>query len=172
MSKFRVSESENGFCSISFAPLWITLHMVTLTYPPYPTVEQRKQYSQWFLNFQYILPCEACRGNFKKNLFSIKFDEVIDFCTRHAFAKCVWRLHNEVNKALKKNIEVKFEDMNAFYEQLRATECDDISCKRTNRQPQCQIRFIPDKSLSVQKLLTIDKECAQSKIYYRSLIDP
>ncbi len=169
---FKVNHSENGFCSMTFAPLWVTLHMVSLTYPNYPTSTQRKEYESWFLGFKVVLPCSSCRTNFPKNLESIKFDSVIDMCSRTAFAKCIWRLHNEVNRVLKKDVFVRFEDMNRFYEQLRASDCDTESCSKPLSQPQCVIRFQPDNQTERTQLLTIDKNCIQNFQQQINLFDP
>ncbi len=157
----HTSKSENGFCSMTFAFIWTTLHIFSLAYAPYPTTLEREGYTQWFLLFGVTLPCGACKKNFKKNLDAIKFHPIIDMCSRTAFAKCVWRLHNEVNRVLGKKIFISFEDMNEFYEQLRATDCDDESCKLPQFEPRCSIRFVPYDE-STNTTTTIDEKCIQN----------
>ena len=159
--KSCVSKSTNGFCSLTFAFIWTTLHVVSLSYGPYPTTQKRLSFTQWFENFADVLPCISCALKFKLNLERIQFNPVLDMISREAFAKCVWRLHNEVNVQLNKDVFVSFEDMNAFYEQLRASECDENSCTIGKFQPRCLIRFVPYHE--TQKItLSIDENCIQN----------
>ena len=166
----HVNNSENGFCSMTFSFLWTSLHMISLAYQPYPTTKQREIYTQWFLGFGDVLPCGACKKNFQKNLISIKFHPIIDMCSRTAFAKCIWRLHNEVNKVLNKKIYVTFEDMNAFYEQLRASECDDDSCTSPKFEPRCLIQFVPYDEFDKKASLTMDEKCIQNNTFKSCIV--
>ncbi len=161
----EVSKSTSGFCSLTFAFIWTTLHVISLNYGPYPTTEKRLIFTNFFVNFGHILPCSACGKNFQKNLKAIQFHPVIDMISRTAFAKCVWRLHNEVNKSLGKNVFVSFKDMNQFYEKLRASDCSEESCSLQDAfQPRCIIRFVPEKE-SQETTLSIDgSKLLQQKI--------
>jgi len=158
----HASDSKMGFCSLTFAFIWATLHTISLNYGPYPTTKKRLIFTTFFQNFGEILPCSSCGENFKKNLMAIQFHPIIDLISRTAFAKCVWRLHNEVNRQLGKDVFVSFEDMNIFYEQLRASDCDENSCSLTKFQPRCIIRFVPYKETD-KVTISIDEKCVQNE---------
>ena len=161
----EVSDSRNGFVSRVFGPAtWMILHMVSLNYPVVPTDEERQHYTDFFLGMQYVLPCRACRENFKKNLQDIGFDPSIDMLGRESFAKLVWRLHNKVNEMLNKDVYVTFEEMNSFYEELRASDCShtgpgtEASCisSKTVEPAGCEIHVVPSR---LAHGISIDDRC-------------
>ena len=157
MNYEAANDTTHGFCSSSFASIWITLHMITLDYPSSPTTQQRLEYTQWFELLGKVLPCSACRNHFPENLKKIHYDSKKDFLNRTTFARLGWRLHNLVNANLNKKLTVPWEDFLTFYEQLRAQDCSGDSCLRQSVGPQCMIQFVPEGSVPPKELLTYKK---------------
>jgi len=52
------------------------LHTISFNYPVNPTKEQKKQYMDYVLSLQNVLPCGACRKNLKTNLRHFPFKNV------------------------------------------------------------------------------------------------
>jgi hypothetical protein len=165
----KVSDSNNGFVSTVFGPsTWLVLHMVSLNYPTQPSPDERDAYTQWFMLFGKVLPCSACRENFKNNLLAINFDKNVDMVNRQSFANCVWRLHNEVNTMLGKNMNVSFSEFLSFYEKLRADKCikktpySEGSCEANTRsKPRCIISVIPEEHALDIPSLTVNDMCSR-----------
>jgi hypothetical protein len=157
--ELKTSESENGFCSNCFGPLWYAIHMVTLTYPVAPTPAERAGYTTWFELFGVVLPCSVCKHKFPLNLKQLGWDPIIHMKNRHTFAQFVWQLHNHINQQLKKDITVSWEQFNSFYEHLRADDCSAKSCNvKKPKGAQCILRIVPE-NYPPNQLFCIDQQC-------------
>ena len=67
---FKKSDFYNGdgFLTSIWGPTqWHMLHTISFNYPVKPTTEQQKQYKDYILSLQNVLPCAACRKNLKMN---------------------------------------------------------------------------------------------------------
>jgi hypothetical protein len=156
------SRSEHGFCSNAFGPIWYTIHLVTLTYPVQPTDLERREYTTWFLLWEKVLPCSICRQNFGDNLKELHFSIAKDMYNRETFSRFVWRLHNLINRKLKKNVTMRWEEFNQFYEKLRADSCSSNSCQMTSVDLRCLLKFVRADSVSPDKLCCIDATCTNN----------
>jgi hypothetical protein len=83
---------------------WRFIHAVSFTYPNNPTQEEKKQYIDFILNLQNILPCFACREHLKHNLRDLNFN-IEHMKNRKTFSKFTVDLHNMVNRQLGKSIK-------------------------------------------------------------------
>ena len=60
--------SGDGFLTSVWGPaIWLFLHTMSFNYPNNPSPQQKKQYRDFILSLQYILPCIYCRKNLTKN---------------------------------------------------------------------------------------------------------
>lgn len=77
---------------------WTFLHYITFNYPENPTAEEQQQVETFFNSLQYLLPCEECKENFKKEM------ELFPIDTRSKYYLSNWlvNVHNSVNIRLKK----------------------------------------------------------------------
>ena len=165
----------NGFVSAIFGPLiWVSTHMIAQNYPLYPTSKDKKNFEDWFLGLGHILPCGACRDNFKSNLEAVGYDTKRDFINRHTLTRLVWKLHNEVNRMLKKDVFVTFADNISFYERLRATDCtpndnkQEGSCSNNERmKPKCMVMVIPkDAAEGPNTNMYVSSQCMQPRVNF------
>lgn len=117
------NNASNGMMSKVWGPtLWHSLHIISFNYPLEPTKVQKKQYYNFLISLQYILPCKYCRDNLVKNFKKAKFNKEI-FKNRTNFSKFIYNLHNIVNVSLGKKTYKNYEEVSFFYEKFRAS-CD------------------------------------------------
>ena len=138
-----VSTSKSGFVSTAWgSAAWLLLHLISFNYPIEPTNEQRDNYYNWFVLLGETLPCGPCRENFKKNIGELGFDKEKHMKSRACFAHFMYTLHNKVNTMLGKNIDITFEEVSQFYEQLRASDCSNTPSRQGVLEGGCTTRAI------------------------------
>jgi hypothetical protein len=173
--------SGDGFLTTVWGPAqWHMLHTISFNYPVNPTLEQKKQYRNYVLSLQNVLPCAACRKNLKTNLkhFPLKMS---DMKSRETFSKYIYELHELVNKMLKKKSNLSYCDVRERYEHFRA-RCVDEKPKVYNyseiktskhknekgcteplygKKARCILNIVPqeEKGQSIQ----IDKKCMKTR---------
>ena len=152
--KEKTKMSKDGFVSTAWGPsTWLMIHIVSLNYPVVPSAEDICHYSTWFEHLEFVLPCRACRENFKRALTHLKYDREEVFRSRDTFSRFGHALHEHVSSMLRKMRSTRYEDMVDFYERLRATSCTDIEmddgCIRSKRM-MCNIHFQPVGESGIQ----------------------
>ena len=61
--------SGDGMLTTVWGPgMWHYLHTMSFNYPNRPTTHEKKNYRNFILSLQHVLPCKYCRINFKHNL--------------------------------------------------------------------------------------------------------
>jgi hypothetical protein len=88
--------SRNGFQTNVWGPCaWFFLHIVTLNF----SVERSSGYMRFFKSLGDVLPCGACRDNYKKIITSsdpkLRLSKGT-FCSRLSVAEWLFRVHNRV----------------------------------------------------------------------------
>ena len=115
--------SKNGFSTKHWGPQgWRLLHLIALNLDPlYVPTQRRKEYVDFFRSFSNILPCGACRDEFKKLLYSDKFKlHTGRFIDRDTAFKYTVDLHSAVNIRLKKKHVKSVRQWREFYEKMRS----------------------------------------------------
>jgi hypothetical protein len=79
---------------------WHFIHMVALSYPEKPSVEDRKNFMRFFNSLPYTLPCPICGEHFKENMKTVP----PRMGSRKELFEWTVDMHNEVNKRNKKKI--------------------------------------------------------------------
>ena len=173
--------SGDGFLTTVWGPAqWHMLHTISFNYPVNPTEEQKKQYRNYVLSLQNVLPCGACRKNLKTNLrhFPLKMS---DIKSRETFSKYIYNLHELVNKMLKKKSNLTYCDVRERYEHFRARCVDEkpkvfkyseIKTRKNKKEKgcteplygkkaRCILNIVPqeEKGQSIQ----IDKKCMKTR---------
>ena len=123
---YRLSDYKSGdgmLTSVWGPSAWHFLHTLSFNYPVKPSHEQKCQYRDFVLALGNVLPCKYCRINFKKNLRALPLKKE-DMASRDTFSRWVYRLHEHVNKMLKKKSGLSYEDVRDRYEHFRA-RCGD-----------------------------------------------
>ena len=82
---------------------WKFIHYITLGYPPNPTDETKKQYSNFFYELKNVIPCSICGNNFKKHIYEYPLtDDILSDKTK--FIDWGITMHNLVNLSNNKKI--------------------------------------------------------------------
>jgi hypothetical protein len=126
--------SGDGFLTTIWGPVqWHMLHTISFNYPVKPTAEQKKQYRDYILSLQNVLPCGACRKNLKTNLKQMPLT-MNHMASRDTFSRYIYNLHELVNKMLKKTSNLSYCDVRERYEHFRS--------RCTDNKPQVYPNFV------------------------------
>jgi hypothetical protein len=166
-------------------PLWHFLHTMSFNYPVNPTQEDKINYSNFVLSLKHVLPCGKCRNNLSKNLKRLPL-KMKDMNSRDSFSRWVYKIHEVVNKMLKKKSGLSYEDVRERYEHFRArcvqplsemeTELENINenLKKLSKseigcieplygeKSKCVLHIVPQTKKC--RSLEIDNKCLKKKI--------
>ena len=95
--------------------LWFFMHTLSFNYPDKPTVVDKENYSEFFINLTKTLPCDTCKKHYtefvKKNPINTDSDSLK---SNKQIIEWVLKLHNEVNKRNNKS-EWSLDQLNKYY---------------------------------------------------------
>ena len=141
--------SGDGMLTTVWGPsMWHYLHTMSFNYPVNPSDEDKKHYRDFMLNLQYVLPCKYCRQNLTNNykIFPLKMS---DMASRDSFSRYVYKLHEMVNKLLKKKSGLTYCDVRERYEHFRSRcTADQPKLFDMKAQKETQKEETPDTSNS------------------------
>jgi len=116
--------SGDGMLTTVWGPAqWHFLHTMSFNYPVDPTPEDKKNYRNYVLSLQNVLPCKYCRMNLKTNFKQMPL-RMSDMKNRETFSRYIYNLHELVNKMLKKQSGLSYCDVRERYEHFRS-RCTD-----------------------------------------------
>jgi hypothetical protein len=92
---------------------------MSFNYPVNPTCDDKRNYRNFVINLQYVLPCGKCRKNLVKNFKRLPL-KWKDMESRDTFSRYVYKLHELINKMLHKNSGLSYEDVRERYEHFRS----------------------------------------------------
>jgi len=173
--------SGDGFLTTVWGPAqWHMLHTISFNYPVNPTSEQKKQYRNYVLSLQNILPCGACRKNLKTNFKHLPLT-MKDMESRDTFSRYIYNLHELINRMLKKKSNLTYCDVRERYEHFRSRCVDEtpkvfkyseIKTQKNRKEKgcteplygkkaRCILNIVPqdEKGQSIQ----IDKKCMKHR---------
>jgi hypothetical protein len=81
--------------------IWQTLHFISLGYPDNPSELDKEKYKNFFLLFQYILPCKICSNHYSENLQKNPITDKV-LSSKNNLILWVIDIHNQVNISLGK----------------------------------------------------------------------
>ena len=121
--------SGDGMLTSVWGPsLWHYLHTMSFNYPTKPTREEKKNYRDFVLSLQNVLPCKYCRMNLRKNLKDLPLKNK-DMKNRRSFSLWMFKLHEHINKMLGKKSGLTYSKVRERYEHFRARCTIDIDEK-------------------------------------------
>jgi len=130
-------DSNDGMLTTVWGPsAWHLLHTISFNYPVKPNCDEKRQYRDFVLNFQSVLPCGKCRENLKKNFKRLPFLWK-HMESRHTFSKYIYDLHEIVNKMLHKKSGLSYQDVRERYEHFRA-RCAPQNTGLVDRRKTCK----------------------------------
>ena len=174
-------ESGDGMLTAVWGPsMWHFLHTMSFNYPVNPTADNKRHYRDFLLSLQYILPCKYCRQNLTNNfkVFPLKMS---DMANRDSFSRYVYRLHELVNKLLKKKSGLSYCDVRERYEHFRSRCTDDKpkifnvkdelakarlfkKTHKNNKEKGCTEPLYGKKSKCIIKIVPQEEKCKTMQI--------
>ena len=127
-SKKQYNSGDGMLTTVWYPSLWHTLHTMSFNYPVNPTNDEKKQYRDFIISLQHVLPCKYCRMNLKSNFKSLPLT-MEKMKNRDTFSRYIYDLHELINKMLKKQSNLSYCDVRNRYEHFRArctTEAPDV----------------------------------------------
>ena len=115
--------------------LWFSLHSISFNYPLKPSVEDKNNYKNFFLNLQEAIPCSVCKKNYKRHLNEHPIQDYLD--NRKTLVYWVIDMHNMVNAEIGKKIlsydivVKKYEDVYQKKIVLNNEDVDKLDYKKT-----------------------------------------
>ena len=176
--------SGDGMLTTVWGPsMWHYLHTMSFNYPVKPTLADKKHFRDFMLNLQYVLPCKYCRENLKKNYKAFPIRQC-DMASRDHFSRYVYKLHEMVNKLLKKKSGLSYCDVRERYEHFRSRCIDekpkifDIKAyekeetkqsknktlKKRTKEKGCTEPLYGKKSKCIIKIVPQDEKCKTMQI--------
>lgn len=157
--------NNNGMLTKIWGPgMWFYLHTMSFNYPIRPTEKDKKNYKNFVLNLQNVLPCGKCRINFKNNLKSYPI-KPCHLKNRTNFSKYIYRLHEIVNNMLGKKSKLTYCDVRDLYENFRARcSTDKLYKTRKLKHKGCTEPLYGHKAKCVLKIISQKKKCKTLQI--------
>jgi hypothetical protein len=160
-------KSKDGMLTTVWGPsTWHMLHTISFNYPVSPTCDEKRQYRNFILSLKDVLPCGKCRENLKMN-FS-QFPITIKHMTsRKTFSLYVYKLHEKINKMLKKKSELTYDNVRERYEHFRARcalPLEDLKIQlsleeKSNKEKGCTEPIYGEKSKCILHIVPQSKKC-------------
>lgn len=161
---------DEGMMTAVWGPgLWHALHTMSFNYPVSPSSSQKKDYREFMLSLQNVLPCGKCRANLK---VYYKTHPLTNKClsSRRSFSMYVYKLHEAVNKLLGKKSGVSYCYVRELYEHFRA-RCVE-SRKKTRKFVKkeiaghgCSDPLHGTKSKCVLRIVPAGSKCKSMKVH-------
>ena len=112
--------SGDGMLTSVWGPsMWHYLHTMSFNYPVNPTEDDKKNYMNFILMLEKVLPCKYCRMNLTTNFKNLPLTMAI-MKSRETFSRYIYDLHELVNTMLKKKSGLSYCDVRERYEHFRA----------------------------------------------------
>ena len=149
--------SGDGMLTTVWGPsLWHSLHTMSFNYPVEPSKQDKKNYRNFILNLENVLPCKYCRMNLKKNFKRLPLT-MEHMKSRATFSRYIYDLHEEINTMLNKKSNLTYEDVRERYEHFRARCLHDNEHVKTENG--CVEPLYGIKSKCVLKIVPHDEKC-------------
>ena len=169
-------QSGDGMLTSVWGPsLWHYLHTMSFNYPIHPTKEDKKYYKEFILNLKHILPCKYCRINLHNNFKSVPIRNC-DMKNRDTFSRYVYRLHEHINKMLKKKSGLSYCDVRERYEHFRSRCTEDKpklfrfnKTKKNKSEKGCTEPLYGKKSKCIIKIVPKEEKCKTFQINKKCL---
>jgi hypothetical protein len=112
--------SGDGMLTSVWGPsMWHYLHTMSFNYPVNPTEDDKKNYMNFVLMLEKVLPCKYCRMNLTTNFKNLPLT-MANMKSRETFSRYIYDLHELVNTMLKKKSGLTYCDVRERYEHFRA----------------------------------------------------
>ena len=158
--------SGDGFLTSVWGPaMWHFLHTMSFNYPVNPSEKDKKNYKNFVLSLQNILPCKYCRINLEKNLKTLPITDK-DMKNRETFSYYVYNLHELINKMLGKKSGLTYCEVRERYEHFRSRCTVDEKQKKEEEKKEeekkekgCTVPLHGKKAKCIIKIVPQEEKC-------------
>lgn len=154
-------KSNDGMLTTVWGPsTWHLLHTMSFNYPVNPTCDDKRNYREFVLSLQNVLPCGKCRENLKKNFKKLPL-KMRHMNSRDSFSKYMYQLHEVVNKMLHKKSGLSYNDVRERYEHFRARCVLDENAKPETKKKEngCTEPIYGKKAKCILKIIPQEEKC-------------
>lgn len=172
--------SNDGMLTTVWGPsTWHLLHTMSFNYPINPTCDDKRNYRDFILSLQNVLPCGKCRKNLREN-FKKHPLKLSHMKSRATFSLYVYKLHEIINKMLGKKSGLTYTDVRERYEHFRSRcnkSIEEIKSEyeknKNNSEKGCTESLYGEKAKCVLKIVPdntpcdtfdIDEKCMKKKL--------
>lgn len=173
-SKKHYNAGDGMLTSVWGPAMWHYLHAMSFNYPVNPTTKEKKDYKNFVINLQNVLPCKYCRINLKNNFKQYPLQNC-HMKNRETFSRYIYNLHEIINKMLDKKSNLTYLDVRERYEHFRSRCTKDDKPKVINlnitkkkkekgcteplygKKAKCVINIVPQDNKSNNMI--INKDC-------------
>lgn len=174
-SKEDYNSGDGMLTSVWGPSMWHFLHTMSFNYPVNPTEKDKKNYKNFILSLQNILPCKYCRMNLKNNLSQFPITQE-NMKNRENFSKYIFNLHETVNKMLKKKSNLTYDEVRERYEHFRSrcteekprifdfvSPAKEKGCTEPlyGKKSKCIIKIVPQERK--EATFQMDKKCVKTR---------
>ena len=174
--------SNDGMLTTVWGPSqWHVLHTMSFNYPVTPTSKDKRNYRNYILSLQNVLPCGKCRDNLRKNFKKLPL-MIKHMKSRHTFSKYIYDLHELINDMLGKKSGLSYEQVRNTYENFRsrclATDKEKEKIQRIlnktvkkesgctkplyGKKAKCILRIVPQEDK--QPTFKVDSQCVKKLV--------
>lgn len=155
--------SGDGMLTSVWGPgMWHYLHTMSFNYPVNPTKEDKKHYRDFILSLKHVLPCKYCRINLKENFKKLPLRQC-DMKNRDTFSRYIYKLHEHINKMLKKKSGLTYCKVRNRYEHFRArctqTKPKMYKFRGTKKHKGCTEPLYGKKAKCILKIVPQEEKC-------------
>ena len=169
-------QSGDGMLTSVWGPsLWHYLHTMSFNYPLQPTKDDKKYYKEFIINLKNVLPCKYCRINLNNNFKSLPLRNC-HMKNRDTFSRYVYKLHEHVNKMLKKKSGLTYCDVRERYEHFRSRCTEDKpkifkfnKTRKRKTEKGCTEPLYGKKSKCIIKIVPKENKCKTFQINKKCL---
>ena len=157
--------SNDGMLTTVWGPsTWHLLHTISFNYPINPTCEDKRNYRDFVIHLQNVLPCGKCRENLKTNFKKLPLT-MSNMENRYAFSMYIYKLHERINKMLGKKSGLSYSDVRERYEHFRARCTKPIEEKiHIKTEKGCTEPLYGEKAKCILKIVPEKMKCETFEI--------
>jgi hypothetical protein len=123
--------------------LWFSLHTISFNYPLKPSIEDKNNYKNFFLNLQEVIPCSVCKKNYKRHLNEHPLEDYLD--NRKSLVYWVIDMHNMVNAEIGKKIlsyDIVIKKYEDVYQKKISLNNEDIIIKNNKKESKLNVNYV------------------------------
>ena len=109
---------------------WFFLESICITYPEFPTNEEKDKYKSFFYSLINILPCKLCNNHYLEFINKNPLTDKI-LSKRENVIKWILKCHNNIN-TLNKKKNITLDNLLNYYDEVYNNKLCNDKCSNSN----------------------------------------